>query len=83
MAMEMAKLFDTKTLLTIKPYEGEKTKFDDWKWQFMVAMRAILPAVHAHLKEVEENVAEDYALSRMTEQQKHVRATLHSPRLAP
>ena len=34
-------LIDTKSLLQVTPYHGDKASFIGWKWSFLIAVRAI------------------------------------------
>ena len=70
--LNIAKLFDTKSLLQIGPYTGKRSDFQDWKWTFLIAMRAISPTVHAHLQEVEDKAGQDFNLSRLTDEQRKI-----------
>ena len=35
------RLIDTKSLLQVTPYHGDKASFLGWKWSFLIAVRAI------------------------------------------
>ena len=37
----VTRLIDTKSLLQVTPYHGDKASFMSWKWSFLIAMRAI------------------------------------------
>ena len=35
----VTRLIDTKSLLQVTPYHGDKARFLDWKWSFSIAVR--------------------------------------------
>ena len=37
----VTRLTDTKSLLQVTPYHGDKASFLGWKWPFLIAVRAI------------------------------------------
>ena len=37
----VTRLIDTKSLLQVTPYHGDKASFLGWKWSFLIAVRAI------------------------------------------
>ena len=37
----VTRLIDTKILLHLTPYHGDKESFLGWKWSFVIAVRAI------------------------------------------
>ena len=40
-ATPVTRLIDTKSLLQVTPYHGDKASFLGWKWSFLIAVRAI------------------------------------------
>ena len=40
----VTRLIDTKSLLQVTPYHGDKASFLGWKWPFLIAVRAISKA---------------------------------------
>jgi len=68
----LSRLIDTKSLLHLNPYNGDKSSFLAWKWSFLVAVRAIDPRLHEALKRVEDNVTQDFTMSRLSEAERKV-----------
>ena len=66
LSSNITKLIDTKSLLHISPYNGDKNAFLDWKWSFLVAVRAISRPLFDALKRVEENVGQDFKKERLS-----------------
>ena len=60
------RLIDTKSLLQVTPYHGDKASFLGWKWSFLIAARAISKPLYEGLKKIEDNVNQDYRKSRLS-----------------
>ena len=50
----VTRLIDTKSLLQVTPYHGDKASFLGWKWSFLIAVRAISKPLYEGLKGVED-----------------------------
>ena len=49
------RLIETKSLLQVTPYHGDKASFLGWKWSFLIAVRAISKPLCEGLKKIEDN----------------------------
>ena len=56
----VTRLIDTKSLLQVTPYHGDKASFLGWKWSFLIAVRAISKPLHEGLKKIEDNMNQDF-----------------------
>ena len=52
----VTRLIDTKSLLPVTPYHGDKASFLGWKWSFLIAVRAISKPLYGGLKKNEDNM---------------------------
>jgi len=59
-----AMLFNTKDLLKIDVYRGEREKFESFKWDFYTVARAVDRTLAARLEHIEKNPTKDYSLAR-------------------
>ena len=59
-------LIDTKSLLQVTPYHGDKASFLGWKWSFLIAVRAISKPLYEGLKKIEYNINQDFRKSRLS-----------------
>ena len=59
-------LIDTKKLLQVTPYHGDKASFLGWKGSFLIAVRAISKPVYEGLKKIEDNMHQDFRKSRLS-----------------
>ena len=62
----VTRLIDTKSLLQLTPYHGDKASFLGWKWSCLIAVRAISKPLHEGLKKIEENMNQDFRKSRFS-----------------
>ena len=53
-------LIDTKSLLQVTPYHGDKASSLRWKWSFLIAVRAISRPLYEGLKKIEDNMNQDF-----------------------
>ena len=60
------RLIDTKSLLQVTPYHGDKASFLGWKWSFLIAVRAISKPHYARLEKIEDNMNQDFRRSRLS-----------------
>ena len=60
------RLIDTKSLLQVTPYHGDKASFLGWKWSFLIAVRAISKPLYEGLKIIEDNMNQDFRKSRLS-----------------
>ena len=60
------RLIDTKSLLQVMPYHGDKASFLGWKWSFLIAVRAISKPLFEGLKKIEDNIKQDFQTSRLS-----------------
>ena len=60
------RLIDTKSLLQVTPYHGDKASFLGWKWSFLIAVRAISKPRYEGLKKIEDNMNQDFRKSRLS-----------------
>ena len=61
-----APVTDTKSLLQVTPYHGDKASFLGWKWCFLIAVRAISKPLYEGVKKIEDNMNQDFRKSIMT-----------------
>ena len=66
----MQRLFDTKSLLHLEPFHGDKGAFQSWKWSCLVTLKAINKDLYEGLRKVEDNSQQDYSLARLSEEDK-------------
>ena len=59
------RLIDTKSLLQVTPYHGDKASFLGWEWSFLIAVRAIGKPLCEGLKKIEDNMDQDFRKSRL------------------
>ena len=59
----VTRLIDTKSLLQVTPYHGDKASFLVWKWSFLIAVRAISKPLFEGLKKIEDNMNQDFRKS--------------------
>ena len=62
----VTRLIDTKSLLQVTPYHGDKASFLGWKWSFLIAVRAISKPLCEGLKKIEDNMNQDFRKSRLS-----------------
>ena len=55
---------DTKSLLQVTPYHGDKASFLGWKWSFLIAVRALSKPLYEGFKKIEDNINQDFRKSR-------------------
>ena len=65
-AAPVTRLIDTKSLLQVTPYHGDKADFLGWKWSFLTAVRAISKPLYEGLKNIEDNMNQDFRKSRLS-----------------
>ena len=58
------RLIDTKSLLQVTPYHGDKASFLSWKWSFLIAVRATSKPLYEGFKKLAENMSQDSRKSR-------------------
>ena len=63
----VTRLIDTKSLLQVTPYHGDKASFLGWKWSFLIAVRAISKPLYEGLKKIEDNMTQDFRKSWLSE----------------
>ena len=61
----VTRLIDTRSLLQVTPYHGDKAKFLGWKWSCLIAVRAISKPFYEGFKEIEDNMNQDIRNSRL------------------
>ena len=59
-------LIDTKSLLQVTPYHGDKASLLGWKWSFLITVRAISKPLYEGLKKIEDNMNQDFRKSRLS-----------------
>ena len=64
------RLVDTKGLVKIDPYHGEREKFLAWKWEFYVAVRSMSVELAGQLQFVENHLNDDYSINRLNDTEK-------------
>ena len=62
----VTRLIDTKSLLQVTPYQGDKASFLGWNWSFLIAVRAMSKPLYEGLKKIEDNVNQDFRKSRLS-----------------
>ena len=62
----VTRLIDTKSLLQVTPYRGDKASFLGWKWSFLIAVRAISKPLYEGLQKIEDNMNQDCRKSRLS-----------------
>ena len=55
----VTRLIDTKSLLQVTPYHGDKARFLGWKWSFLIAVRATSKPLHEGHKKIEDRISEN------------------------
>ena len=56
----VSRLTDTKSLLQVTPYHGDKASFLGWKWSCLIAVRAMGKPLYEGLKKFEDNLNQDF-----------------------
>ena len=64
--LSVTRLIDTKSLLQVTPYHGDKAIFVGWKWSFLIAVRAISKPLYEGCKKIEDNLNQDFRKSRLS-----------------
>ena len=64
----VTRLIDTKSLLQVTPYHGDKASFLGWKWSFLIAVRAISKPLFEGFEKIEDNMSQDFRKSRLSEE---------------
>ena len=59
----VTRLIETKSLLQVTPYHGDKASFLSWKWSFLIAVRAISKPHNEGFKKIEDNINQDFRKS--------------------
>ena len=62
----VTRLIDTKSLLQVTPYHGDKSSFLGWNWSFLIAVRAISKPLYEGFKKIEDNINQDFRKSRLS-----------------
>ena len=62
----VTRLIDTRSLLQVTPYHGDKARFLDWKLSFSIAVRAFSKPLYEGLKKIEDNMNQDFRKSRLS-----------------
>ena len=62
----VTRLIDTKSVLQVTPYHGDKASFLGWKWSFLIAVRAISKPLYEGLRKIEDNMNQDFPKSRLS-----------------
>ena len=62
----VTRLIDTKSLLQVTPYHGDKASFLGWEWSFLIAVRAISKPLYEGLEKIEDNMNQDFRKSRLS-----------------
>ena len=62
----ITRLIDTKSLLQVTPYHGDKASFLGWKWSLLIAVRAISKPLYEGLNKIEDNMNLDFRKSRLS-----------------
>ena len=65
-ALFSTRIIDTKSLLQLTPYHGDKASFLGWTWSFLIAVRAISKPLHEGFKKIEDNTNQDFRTSRLS-----------------
>jgi hypothetical protein len=69
-AQGSTRLVDTKGLVKLEHYNGEKDKFQTWKWELYVAMRSMDPMIAQMMKHVENHPNVDFSLNTLLDVEK-------------
>ena len=56
----VTRVIDTKSLLQVTPYHGDKASFLGWNWSFLIAVRAISKPLVERLKKFEDSMNQDF-----------------------
>ena len=59
-------LIDTKSLLQVTPYRGDKASFLSRRWSCLIAVRAISKPLHEGFKKIENNMNQEFQKSRLS-----------------
>ena len=59
------RVIDTKSLLEVTPFQGDKASFLGWKFSFWTAVTAISEPLHEGLEKIEDNINQDSRSSRL------------------
>ena len=62
----VTRLIDTKSLLQVTPYHGDKASFLVWKWSFLIAVRATSKPLYEGLNTIEDNMNRVFRKSRLS-----------------
>ena len=62
----VTRLIDTKSLLQVTPYHGDKASFLGWTWSFLIAVRAISKPLCEGFKKNEDHTNQDFRKSRLS-----------------
>ena len=62
----VTRLIDTKRLLQVTPYHGDKASFLGWKWSSVSAVRAMSKPLYEGLKKIEDNLNQDFRKSQLS-----------------
>ena len=62
----VTRLVDTKSLLQVTPYLGDKSSILGWKWSFLIAARAVSKPVYEGLKKIEDNMSQEFRKSPLS-----------------
>ena len=62
----VTRLIDTKSLLQVTPYHGDKARFLGWKRSFLIAARAFSKPLYEGLKKIEDNMNQHFRKSRLS-----------------
>ena len=62
----VTRLIDTKSLLQVTPYHGDKASILGWKWSLLIAVRAISKPLYEGFKKIEDNINQDFRKSRLS-----------------
>ena len=60
-------LVDTKRVVKLDLYHGEKEKFHSWKWKLYVAIRSLDIKMAVMMKHVENNLTVDFNLAGLSD----------------
>ena len=63
---QVTRLIDTKSLLQVTPYHGDKAIFLSWKRSFLTAVPAISEPLYEGFKKIEVNMNQDFRKSRLS-----------------
>ena len=62
----VTRVIDTKSLLQVTPYHGDKASFLGWKWSFLIAVREIIKPLYDGLNKIQDNMNHDFQKSRLS-----------------